>query len=182
LKHLVCLSFQGITFGCAYRITGQAALDYLKERECTLGGYQTLFTKFYPRVATECSAFSGEAFPAFLYIATQKNRYWTGDEDLTTIAREIATSRGPSGHNIEYLLRLAIFMKTEWPGADDPHLFELERLVHGFMEQLEISPNSVMGTRSVQQIRRDSHEDVRLPVSFEHSSKVVEKRLRCLHI
>jgi glutathione-specific gamma-glutamylcyclotransferase len=137
---------------------------------------------FFLRLATECSAFSGEAFPAFLYIATPKNQFWMGDDDLPKIAKEIVTSSGPSGHNIEYLLRLAMFMREELPGADDPHLFELERLVHDFMSSEKICPLTVMGTRPLQNIRRDSHEDIRLPVSFEHSSKVVEKKLRCLHI
>lgn len=29
--------FQGITWGCAYKVTGDSALEYLKQRECTLG-------------------------------------------------------------------------------------------------------------------------------------------------
>lgn len=62
IKFLFCL-LQGIVFGCAYKITGDLALNYLEQRECTLGGYITTYTKFYPRFATESSGLSGEAFP-----------------------------------------------------------------------------------------------------------------------
>lgn len=86
---------EGMCYGCAYKITGDLAISYLEKRECTLGGYKTAYTKFYPRVATEFSGLSGEAFPVLLYIATPANDYWMGDDSLETIADQIVTASGP---------------------------------------------------------------------------------------
>lgn len=173
----------GITWGCAYKITGSTALSYLKQRECTLGGYTTLYTKFYPRVAADDMELCGEAFPALLYIATEKNSLWMGDTPLPIIAQEIADSRGPSGHNVEYLMRLANFMRDELKGVfvEDEHLFELERIVRDILAERKVCVYSLMG-RQPERIRRDSHEEIRRPTTFEFSSRVPDKKLRCLNI
>lgn len=172
---------KGVTWGCAYKIVGDAALEYLKDRECTLGGYATRYTKFYPRVAQENSELSGEAFPALLYIATPANTHWTGEESLPHIAKQISECSGPSGHNVEYLVKLAIFMREEIPNVHDDHLFELERLVKEILHEKQITLDDVMGT-PLQRIRRDSHENILRPTTFEFTSRVPETKLRCLCI
>ncbi|TDG49289.1 hypothetical protein AWZ03_004378 [Drosophila navojoa] len=172
---------EGITWGCAYRITGSTALEYLKQRECTLGGYATLDAKFFPRVASHGTPFSGEALEVLVYVATPENIHWLGDAPLEVIAHQIANSRGPSGHNAEYLLRLALFMHEEIPGVRDEHLFELERLLLEEIYRKEIPLSSLMG-RNPDRIRRDSHEDVRRPPSFEFTSRIPDTKLRCLNI
>lgn len=172
---------EGICWGCAYKVTGDLALSYLEQRECTLGGYMTAYTKFYPRVATEFSGLSGEAFPVLLYIATPSNEYWMGDESLESIAEQIVSASGPSGHNVEYLLRLAIFMRDEIPGVHDEHLFRLEKLVRDEIINRKMCIYTVMGNQPAR-IRRDSHESLRRPINFEFTTKVQEKRLRCLNI
>jgi cation transport protein ChaC len=172
---------EGITWGCAYKVTGDLALKYLEQRECQLGGYLVSYTKFYPRFASEFSGLSGEAFPALIYIATEANDYWAGEERLESIAEQIVEARGPSGHNVEYLIRLAIFMRQEIPGVHDEHLFMLEKLVRDHLIKRQIPIQSVLGQHP-EPIRRDSHESLRRPVSFEYSSRIVEKKLRCLHI
>uniref|UniRef100_A0A1B0DJX5 glutathione-specific gamma-glutamylcyclotransferase n=1 Tax=Phlebotomus papatasi TaxID=29031 RepID=A0A1B0DJX5_PHLPP len=73
---------EGITWGCAYKIAGPTALDYLKQRECKLGGYIVEYTKFFPRVATQNFPHTGEAFPVLLYIASDENDQWVGEESL----------------------------------------------------------------------------------------------------
>lgn len=174
---------EGITWGCAFRVTGRHAIDYLRQRECTLGGYATEFIKFYPRIATEQSGISGEAFPTLVYIATPKNEYWIGEEPLLVTARQIVECRGPSGHNVEYLIRLATFMRDELPGASDEHLFELEGLVRRFVaEANENIERLLVGTVTPHRIRRDTHEEVRRHVTFEYTSRVPDTKLRCLHI
>lgn len=172
-----------ITWGCAYKITGAIALSYLKHRECSLGGYITEYTKFYPRVASENMGMCGEAFPVLLYIATENNEYWMGEAPLTDIAEQIVRCRGPSGHNVEYLLRLADFMRTELKGAHvvDDHLFDLETLVRDLLDEQNICVNSLMGLEP-KRIRRDSHEEIRRPTTFEFTSRVPDKKLRCLNI
>lgn len=173
----------GITWGCAYKITGRTALNYLKHRECNLGGYVTQYTKFYPRVAADHMEFSGEAFPALLYIATEENSLWMGESSLMKIAKEIVESEGASGHNVEYLMRLANFMREELRGVnvEDDHLFQLEQLVKDMLAERKVCIGSLMG-RQPERIRRDSHEEIRRPVTFEFTSRVPDKKLRCLNI
>lgn len=173
----------GITWGCAYKITGYTALSYLKQRECKLGGYTTEYTKFYPRIAADDMELSGEAFPTLLYIATEENNLWLGDSPLPKIAQEIVDSHGPSGHNVEYLLRLANFMRDELNGVivDDEHLFDLEKLVKNLLDERKICVNSLMG-RQPERIQRDTHEEIRRPTTFEFTSRVLDKKLRCLNI
>lgn len=159
----------------------------MRQRECTLGGYITEYTKFYPRHASDEATdaeVNGAAFPALLYVATDANGQWLGDGDCVQIARQIVDCRGASGHNVEYLLRLAYFMRDEVPGADDEHLFELEALVRGELARRGVSLADVMGAEP-QRIRRDSYEEEaagRPPRSFEYVSRVPDVKLRCLHI
>lgn len=180
---------QGITWGCAYKLCGPSALDYLRQRECTLGGYITEYTKFYPRHANDeddhvyaDADTCGTAFPALLYVATEANRHWLGECDATSIARQITISSGPSGHNVEYLLRLAAFMRDEVGGAEDDHLFELERLVLRLLADQKVAVSPLMGAQP-QPVHRNTYEDaVRRPRSFEYRSRVPDVKLRCLHI
>lgn len=172
---------EGITWGCAYKVTGDTALEYLKMRECTLGGYATIETKFFPRVASYDSTFSGEAIEALVYIALPGNPHWLGGDANENIAKQIVARRGPSGHNVEYLLRLAQFMHDEIPDAIDEDLFELERLVLRELEIQKIPLWSVMGV-TPERIRRDSHEEIKRPPTFEYTSRIPERKLRCLNI
>lgn len=173
----------GITWGCAYKIKGQAALSYLKHRECKMGGYITQYTKFYPRVATDHVELTGESFLTVVYIATQENHLWMGESSLKTIANVIAESEGPAGHNVEYLIRLANFMREELREAnvEDDHLFQLERLVLDILHERKISVESLMGTQQ-KVIRFDSIAIVPRPVNFQFTSRVPDKKLRCLNI
>lgn len=173
----------GITWGCAYKVVGGTALDYLKQRECTLGGYITKYAKFFPRVASDEMELCGEAIPTLLYIATEANNLWLGDGPLPHIAQEIVESHGPSGHNVEYLLRLASFMRDELNGitVSDDHLFDLEMLVRKELDRRKICVHTLMG-RQPERIRRDSHEEIRRPTTFEFTSRVPDKKLRCLNI
>lgn len=172
---------EGITWGCAYRITGHTALEYLKQRECTLGGYVALNLKFFPRIASHDTLFSGESIEVIAYVATDRNEHWLGESNLEHIAENIVNCRGPSGHNAEYLLRLAAFMREEIPNVTDEHLFELERLVLKLLGEREIPLWSVMGNEP-NRIRRDSHEYIKRPPTFEFTSRIPERKLRCLNI
>lgn len=72
-------------------------------------------------------------------------------------------------------------MREEIPGVYDEHLFDLEKLVRDKLSHRQICPRSVMGNQP-ERIRRDSHESQRRPINFEFTTKVQEKRLRCLNI
>ena len=62
-----------------------------------------------------------------VYVADQRNPAFLGNASLDAIARQIAESRGPSGHNAEYLYELARALRDL--DVQDRHVFELEAQV-----------------------------------------------------
>jgi cation transport protein ChaC len=103
-----------VCVGMAYLIT-PAVFRQLDVRE--KNGYQ--------RLATEIHFESGEPATGLVYIATAENAAFLGPASPAEIARHIAASSGPSGPNREYLLQLATALRGL--GADDPHVFDIER-------------------------------------------------------
>jgi cation transport protein ChaC len=79
------LVFQATTWGMAFELVGEMALKYLEQLECTLRGYRTLITMFYPRNGTMTP------FPALLYIATPGNSQWLGPAPLHEMASQVST-------------------------------------------------------------------------------------------
>jgi len=117
----------GRVWGRAYRIDPMRAdevLERLDYRE--KGGYERHLATVW-----DCD---GEVVTseALVYVATPGNPNWGGPLELEEIARIIRVSRGPSGPNMEYLLRLAEALRAM--PAEDEHVFELEKLV------TEVSP------------------------------------------
>lgn len=111
------------TWGVAFEVSGSQAeesLKYLNVRETVRGGYVTKMVEFFPE--------GEERSPvqALVYIATADNPLFLGPASAQQIGAQIAASRGKSGHNLEYLLRLAEFMREKCPAVDDPHLFSIE--------------------------------------------------------
>jgi len=70
---------------------------------------------------------SGSTVSGLTYFAGQENPAWLGPAEITDIARHIDRSHGPSGSNRDYLIDLARSLRGL--GADDAHVFELEREV-----------------------------------------------------
>jgi cation transport protein ChaC len=71
--------------------------------------------------------FAAERVPGVVYIAPVGNHAYLGPAPLLDIARQIRASHGPSGSNAAYLHELARALREL--DADDPHVFELDRLV-----------------------------------------------------
>ncbi|XP_062267425.1 glutathione-specific gamma-glutamylcyclotransferase 1 [Platichthys flesus] len=111
------------TWGVAFEVTGsqvEESLKYLNVRETVCGGYVTKMVDFFPQ---------GENQPpvqALVYIATTENALYLGPASPEEIGALIAVSRGKTGHNLEYLLRLAQFMRSCCPDVEDHHLFSIE--------------------------------------------------------
>ncbi|MBU6249100.1 MAG: gamma-glutamylcyclotransferase [Xanthomonadaceae bacterium] len=79
----------------------------------------------YLREAVALELGDGGRADAVTYIAPPGNGAWLGPASEPEIARQIATATGPSGPNRDYLLDLAASLRAL--GADDPHVFALER-------------------------------------------------------
>ena len=92
--------------------------QHLNFRE--VGGYQTVYIKFYPADS------SVPPFELGIYVGTPTNPFYVGPASVSDIAHQICSSVGPSGRNDEYLFRLADAMRMIAPHICDHHLFELE--------------------------------------------------------
>lgn len=95
--------------GMAYRVS-PAVFEHLDHRE--KNGYLRFFT---PMIFAD-----GEQQQGLVYIATADNEAFLGAADESDIARHIAGSEGPSGHNAEYLLKLSDGLKQL--DVTDPHV------------------------------------------------------------
>ncbi|XP_059046886.1 glutathione-specific gamma-glutamylcyclotransferase 1 [Achroia grisella] len=171
---------EGITWGKAFLVAAdnEAALPYLSTRECQLGGYKVVTVDFYPRLLSPSNNnyITGEKTEALMYIAVPGNKHWLGTAPLLNIADQILICRGPSGTNVEYLLRLVDFMRDEIPEALDDHLFSLERLVKKLAAEKKICLKSMMG------VQKETSEVQTSTASFQFASRIPEKKLRCVNM
>lgn len=71
----------------------------------------------------------GRMVRGLVYWATPRNPHYAGPESVEEIAQVVRAAHGPSGPNDEYVLRLAEALRGM--GADDPHVFAVERAVLG---------------------------------------------------
>lgn len=181
---------EGVVYGRAFQVQDTTALPYLENRECTLGGYMTTIATFHSRDGSR-------SFPVVIYIATNENEHWLGEASLYSIAAQISECSGPSGHNVEYLLRLAEFMHRYLPDAHDEHLFALELLVRSRIQERNMCLTSLMGDRDFIIDLEDNEIDVKEEDdnlvgsntannlrmnSFQFISLVPDRTLRCLKI
>jgi cation transport regulator ChaC len=72
-----------------------------------------------------------------VYIATADNEAFLGHAPERIIAQQIAASAGPSGTNIDYLLRLADALREL--NAVDAHVFEIEKFVQERADRVTVS-------------------------------------------
>jgi cation transport protein ChaC len=84
----------------------------------------------YLRLATEMTFEDGGTAEGIVYIATHENAAYLGPASEQDIARQIATARGPSGPNSEYLLELARALREL--GKHDEHVHAIERHLEEF--------------------------------------------------
>ncbi|XP_030308104.1 glutathione-specific gamma-glutamylcyclotransferase 1 [Calypte anna] len=137
------------TWGVAYEVCGEqipASLQYLNMREAVLGGYDTKLVKFHPQEKD-----AEEPILALVYIATPQNPSYLGPASEEDIAAQIIVSSGCAGHNIEYLLRLADFMRYFCPQAEDKHLFSIEEALISILPCLYYTEEPLEETANVPQ-------------------------------
>lgn len=78
----------------------------------------------YLRVAIDIHFAAGGVEEGLIYIAAADNAAWLGEASVEDIARHIASAVGPSGPNLEYLLRLAAALRDM--GHHDEHVHAIE--------------------------------------------------------
>lgn len=101
----------------------EESFQYLNMREVVLGGYITEMVEFIPKEKGQGPLL------ALVYIATSDNPIYLGPASDEEIAAQIAKCSGNTGHNTEYLIRLADFMRRSCPEVEDVHLFSIEAAV-----------------------------------------------------
>ena len=81
----------------------------------------------YERRRVSVTRSQAQAIDALVYLATPENPEWLGEAPLVEIAAQIRQARGPSGANIDYLLRLREALDEF--GGQDPHVESLCELL-----------------------------------------------------
>ncbi|XP_053671538.1 putative glutathione-specific gamma-glutamylcyclotransferase 2 [Anopheles nili] len=116
-------------WGMGYRIAAREKLQVLKHLDHReKNGYERHLVKFYPYPWSAEQL--NDAQQILLYVATQDNPSFAGQQDdLNTIADQILVCTGQSGRNPEYVYKLAEAMRRLYPGEQDDHLFELEKIL-----------------------------------------------------
>lgn len=110
----------GACTGVAYRLRPDslpAVLEQLDHRE--QGGYQ--------RLIASLPLDDGRTVRALTYWADESNREYLGPAGLPAIADQVRKAHGPSGANLEYVLRLDQALGEL--GARDSHVQELAKLL-----------------------------------------------------
>lgn len=81
----------------------------------------------YCRVAVDVRLAEGATVAgAVMYLATEDNPNYLGPAPLPEIVAQVRRCRGPSGPNVEYVLRLAQALRELGAApVDDEHVFEL---------------------------------------------------------
>ncbi|XP_053970903.1 putative glutathione-specific gamma-glutamylcyclotransferase 2 [Hylaeus anthracinus] len=145
-------------WGIAYKISSHdinKVVKHLDYRE--RGGYERKCVLFYPSYSIENigshllansasqdnlenakllpTTVNDMPFYITIYIGGEDNPNYAGVEDISTIAKQILVSHGPSGANTEYLYKLASAMRIIAPGVYDNHLFTLESAVKALEEE-----------------------------------------------
>ncbi|XYI03248.1 gamma-glutamylcyclotransferase [Sorangium sp. So ce1128] len=138
-------------WGMAYRVADaelDGVLRALDHRE--KGGYARHDVPFH--VAGEAAQAEGAARTAIVYMATPDNPDYLGAASLAAIAAQVLASHGPSGSNVEYVLRLAEALAAM--NADDEHVSELARLVRASEQALNARPDRPTDGRSAHRTPR----------------------------
>ena len=131
---------QSICWGVAYQVAGESLesiFSYLDERE--QGGFLRHQVDFYPKTTTT-DAPAPAVTTAVVYIAQDDNPHYLGPTSVSEMALQIFHSKGPSGSNRDYLLRLAESLRDL--GVTDEHVTELERHVRQLEAQSKDRPSS----------------------------------------
>lgn len=175
---------QSVVWGRVFNLTCESsAFRYLSARECSNGGYKPVMVTVYV---------TGKQTPiqALTYIAYDDNSFWLGDASLEEIASQIVDSEGVAGHNAEYLLKLAQFMRKTVPEETDSELFALEKLVLLMIQHRKVSLTSLMGghvagmelEEQISKLKCHKEKSDLPAAENDFAHRVPDKKLRCVNI
>lgn len=88
----------------------------------------------YERVEVAVTLAEPGATPvrAITWVARPENPYYLGPAPVHEMAAQIRVAVGPSGHNADYVARLAEMLRAL--EIDDPHIFELSAAIYAHAE------------------------------------------------
>ena len=115
---------QAVCWGRAFRISPDAVdetLEALDVRE--QGGYERHVVDLEVVAGGAETSPSPGSLAALLWIASHENDHHLGPASVDEMARQVVASHGPSGSNVEYVLRLHEALLEI--GGHDPHVTEL---------------------------------------------------------
>ena len=125
---------EGETWGVGFHLVGQKqidhALDHLGIRECSLGGYSSHLIPFYPQNNL------GLGIHAMVYYASPHNNLYVGSISTEEVAKTVVKAVGSSGHNVEYVIRTAEYVRENIPKGYDSHLKTLEETIRDYCFQM----------------------------------------------
>ena len=81
--------------------------------------------------------------PVLLFMATADNSQYLGEASTEELAHQVVNSRGANGHNVEYVTRLADYIRRHIPKDKDAHLFDLDTKVRNILNQRSVSVESL---------------------------------------
>lgn len=116
---------EAVCWGVAYEVATEHVEDVLltlDHRE--KGGYERIYTR---ATLTAHEREPQTELDVLVYIAAADNPCYLGPAPLEEIAGIVRVSQGPSGSNLDYVRRLAEALIEM--GAEDPHVFDLVRLL-----------------------------------------------------
>ena len=107
----------------------QEVYDYLDLRE--INGY----TRLHLPVFDTSSPTTPIIENALVYIGTPDNPAFVGPpESIDELAMHVASCRGPSGDNSEYLINLAESIRHLAPNSNDTHVWDIEEKLLRIMQ------------------------------------------------
>jgi len=170
-----------ITHGVALQLKGEEALEYLNNREMTLGGYIQQLTTFIPADP------NFKPFPVLVFVATPQSKHWLGPACSSSIAKQVVSSSGPSGHNVEYVIKLAHWLRTTFPDYWDEHLYSIESYILYEVKVQKLNLTSMLGDdQPAELVSTPAHQS--LPVGTQttrptsYFATCPEKCLKCVRL